>query len=334
MKQVPGLVAISIEEQMRLLFLELAGKSEAFKACRGHLGRSLAETFTYWIHRQDTVNSVLDEWSALIPPTRVMLSVLSRLRRDGYEHAYEELTKALSRPGYLFDGETVPVHETRPVTVVMLDPVRTWLMIRNAAGDHPEWTQREFSRVFPRFPALKKKYMRRKHPSLRMAYQDTYYDFVTSRFLAYIPKKTPRLYLKSDQYNDDVCSELPFLYLFDGKEQSEVMGLFARAVQSQIRCWKFNVPKNIENFQIGLHDELYQTTGEWSKKCPSLVSVNGTGDDTDYCYGLILPVGEHVNRIYYRQRWEMNGVGPRVYWNQYYHLGSGVVFVSRKDSAI
>ncbi len=334
MKQVPDAVKIDNEEQIRQLLLKLAGKSEAFKVCRGKLGRSLAETFTSWIHKQDTVNSVLDEWGALIPPTRVMLSVLSKLQRDGCEHAYEELTKALSRPGYLFDGETVPVHETRPVTVVMLDPVKTWLMIRNAAGDHPEWTSRDFSRVFPMFPGLKRKYMRRIHPSLSMAYQDTYRQAVTSRFLAYIPKGTPRLYLKYDQYKDGVCNELPFLYLFDGKEQSEVMGLFAREVQSQICCWKFNAPKIIESFQIGLHDSHYQATGEWSKKCPSLVSVNGPKDDTAYCYGLILPVGEHVNRTSYRQRWEKNGIDLRVYLNQYVHHGAGIVFTSRTDSTI
>lgn len=334
MKQVPDVTEVDDEEQMRQLFLELAGKSEAFKACRGKLGEPLTTMFESWIEEQDSVNNVLEQWGSLIPPTRVMLSVLSKLKRDGYEHAYEELSAALSRPGYLFDGETVPVHETRPVTVVMLDPVRTWLMIYNAAGDHPEWTTRRgFSKEFPMFPALKRKYMRRRFPALGKAYQETYHSAVTSRFLGYIPEGAQQLFLKPDQYTDGVCNELPFLYLFDGKEQSEVMGLFPREVQSQICCWKFNVPKIIGHFQIGLHDNHYQTRGEWSKKCPSLVSVNNNKTDPYDYYGLILPVGEHVNRIYYRQHWERD-TGNRVGITRYNEHGAGVVFNSRDSVAI
>lgn len=330
MKQVPDVTEVDDEEQMRQLFLELAGKNEAFKACRGKLGEPLTTMFESWIEEQDSVNNVLEQWGSLIPPTRVMLSVLSKLKRDGYEHAYEELSTALSSPGYLFDGETVPLHETRPVTVVMLDPVRTWLMIYNAAGDHPEWTCRGFTKMFPMFTALKRKYMRRRFPALGKAYQETYHSAVTSRFIEYIPKRTPQFFLKPDQYTDGVCNELPFLYLFDGNEQSEVMGLFPREVQSQICCWKFNAPKIIRNFQIGLHGNQYQTEGEWLKTCPSLVSVNGNKDDPDYYYGLILPVGEHVNRIYYRQRWVNEGMGHRIIINQYVEHGAGMVFHLRE----
>ena len=122
LSQVPDLETQIAELRQRLtghqIFARRRGKS-----------RILTALLEEMLKGRDSPSAALRAWDALLADGRVLLSLMAQLERDGRSTSVEELTEALRDPSFFFTGETVPIEQTTPLTVVMPDPERTLLMV-------------------------------------------------------------------------------------------------------------------------------------------------------------------------------------------------------------
>lgn len=306
MKQVPeGTPVIGAEEQLESLRQELMG-NQAFAACRGRLDQSFIG-FTDELIRDVTSPSVLlRRWDGFVGKARVMSNLLAKYQRDRWEVAFTELHKALVDKSHVILGETFPLEETEPVTILMLDPDRTMLMTRCIIEEewscldlHLRWrdwahsnhmgdsliTLTEISgagKLLKVFPTLKQHLRERQFQGARIgselenAYHDTVVNTFSKDVCNWLEEKCNRQGLAGNwQYNQDALAlhTQQYLYIFKG-EQSEVLGHFTREEQTRIGTWQFHAPKilnwGVVGVRIGIHPETLHPV--WQKRQPALTS--------------------------------------------------------------
>ncbi len=313
-------------QQMKLLLGELWSNRESLNACRGLLGLPQVEIFKKWIADEPSVSKVAEKWKSMTTHYRVMLYYLAKLKRDGDDKAFQQLEKALESPQYIMDMEEFPIEETRPVTVLMLQPEATWTMIWMMTSDyHCRWQWKHIRRHFPEFPKLRSKFNRSTTRNNRRGqeYVLAYREAITDQVDPIALEGAEDLFLESNQIQKEVPSKIPLAYLFDGLDASRVMARFNLEKGWGVAMWEFQIPKFLQAFKVGLHPE--NCHAQWRVAHPSLVSIRTESDFG----GLILPVEVNFNRIHYKAR------HARDHWNgQRPYRGdidAGYVFVSTAE---
>lgn len=301
MKQVPEEKnAPTREEQLKSLLGKLTGH-EIFKACRG----KLYDPFYAMIEKSENPSQFCSSWDELSPMMRVMGNLLSVYKRDGWTYAYDALRMALQSKCYLLPGETVPLEQTVPVTVLMPETKKTLTFIRWLLCAH--WgelddyldekdgiiKQRFFHplglthKLFDYFPTLedhsrkRRKQMDYEGWDLKEAYNDAVIkplDSIVRPLLESLNGKP--LYLGrsggTPQWNDHIeeVGHIPLAYFFYA-EAREVLKNFSRKQQKEMCTWSFNFPKietQAEHLpNIGLH--VQQEHQKWHKEFPMYASL-------------------------------------------------------------
>ncbi|MEI6237921.1 MAG: hypothetical protein WCP15_00105 [bacterium] len=291
MKQVPEDKKVNSEQQLKILRNKLMG-NQAFAFCRGKLGKQVVSVAADLIAETGTPTRFLSMWDEFFGKARVMTNLLAQFNRDGMNVAYEELLSALRTDTHFFPGETVPVEQTRPVTVLMLEPEKTvsflsWLLEEHwmSLRDYLYWKDQKpgffnkvpdkpsvlTERLYANFSKLEE--LARKHCSgyegreLSEAYRQEIIDTFPEGAL----KNGKVAELGRPQWNDHIehVGDIPFIYIFE-MEQFEVLKMFSREDQKRIATWQFNLPKVITHFVIGLHP--HKMHGCWKKSHPAFVS--------------------------------------------------------------
>lgn len=302
-KQVPENVP-SREEQLSSLRKELIGNS-AFSGCRGKWN---SDGLLDLVEKNDSPTQFCQKWDKFSGYFRIMGNLLAKYRRDGWQYAADALEKALRCSLNLLPGETIPLEMTEPVTIVMLDPERTlvllnWLLesdpvtlnsfIRELSGENPEmevdiWTRK----LFELFPSLVEKEHERirlnKYPGSELI--EAYSEHVLKKF----PKirTSSRLEFEHGQYSSHVefwNNTVAYAVL---ASQKEVLKMFSRDEQEMLATWSFNIPKDYLqvcinagefrstkiSFDVGFYSENEHEL--WKKEFPMMVSngfSNGLG---------------------------------------------------------
>ncbi|MDE1874625.1 MAG: hypothetical protein KGH68_00965 [Patescibacteria group bacterium] len=293
-------------DELEALVLKLAGNS-AFAMCRHNRDQRF-----YW-HLSDIIERMIrdsasptafcvafDEYFGAV---RVVGNILAQLRRDGRNRAYHEMLEALQKEDFLFTHESVPLESTTPVTVLMLEPARTLVMMKWMAeartaellafvGIQGRWQRLGWSvqsiteKLFGAFPTLEKR-TREGHAAgqdngqeLSAAYGDALAGLPNS-FEGALPFMTDRyrqLIETSETGGSSSMFIFPLAFLFIGRRQDEVLSMLDRGAQDRVATWQLHVPtlslrynSTFEYINIGFHPEAEH--GVWAKKLPSFTSA-------------------------------------------------------------
>ncbi|MBX4201027.1 hypothetical protein KW786_02765, partial [Candidatus Parcubacteria bacterium] len=308
-KHVPE---VSRDVQMAALRDSLLGH-QAFGRVRGSGYDQLHEVISRLLDEAESPSDFLrmfDQWTGDL---RVVGNKLAVLRRDGLADAEGELMSAFRDPAHVLTGETIPLHETVPVTILMLDPARTLAMIRwliaghwdNLNGQMVGEDDRDLTtKLFAAFPSLTEfTALRRKWGNyegwdlLAALYKD-----VAGRFP--IDREWRGLSPAHDIYNDHIelwgegsfqrdghRIEAPsnmFGFVIEA-EQSEVLARFDRQQQAELATWQLHLPKALVSVWTDVaRSRQYNKAGygsvrigfypemdhpRWCKDYPALTSV-------------------------------------------------------------
>jgi hypothetical protein len=286
-KQVPeGQTVASKEEQLAKLREKLMG-NQVFGRCRGKLGSALE--LVDHVENTNSPTEFLNTWDSAVADARVMGNLLATYKRDRWMHAFDALREALYNKAYFFPGETAPLHETSPITILMLDPERTMLMLEWIVKEHwmelnawldkkdgtrtdVTWLSERTMKLFEMFPTLERRCRDRRRynfyegSDLIFAHRDTVVDAFPQ--IRNIPMKARDFTF--GQWNDHIELEAQqFLFLYEG-DQGDLLANFSREEQERIGTWQFDVPKALRFFDIGLHPESEHE--RWQKEFPAFAS--------------------------------------------------------------
>ncbi|MDD5726877.1 MAG: hypothetical protein PHC53_05795 [Patescibacteria group bacterium] len=282
MKQVPENqevtkdVVPTREEQLASLREKLAGH-QAFGRLRGKLGDSTIYLLGKMIESAESPTSFCRDWDQFAADARVMGNMLAQFRRDGWSAAARALYGAL-KTDTLIEGETVPLHKTVPITILVLDPERTFSMLRwIRAGYYADLSAYHHRRdhvvqpelvsdLFEKFPSLRKhcdyfstKFEFYHGDALACAYRDDVRSGYADSLKPFQDKVT-RLIMVWESYRNDQLDvvNITFGYIFRA-EQSEVLSFFSREEQASLATWQCRLPKVLEErlnrVNVGLHPE-------------------------------------------------------------------------------
>lgn len=297
-KHVPEGVP-SAEEQVAHLMNKLAG-NKAFATCRGTV---TSNAILDLVANSNSPTECCNRWDAFSGNLRVVLNQLAKYQRDGWEYAHKELTMYLKVRQHLLPGETIPVEQTTPFVVIMLDPKRTlallhWLLEVNWI-ELNDWLRRKdghgdaeticvspiTNHLFAQFPTLEENTRERR---LQGDYEGwdltkSHLESVLSQFPEINKSNFLPLSLSPGQHNDHVeIWRHPFCFVTEG-HQRDILKSFSREKQGKIATWQLNIPTMLlssrsiheprsQQFQgeIGFHVEAEHS--KWKSKSPSLVS--------------------------------------------------------------
>ena len=296
---------INPKQQIEILLKILAGNT-AFKTCRGRLNTQLAGLIKHVLDTEESPSEFLTTWKQFSTSVPEMIRLLEQFRIDGFNTAYDELLKALEFPGYILPYEVIPEEETEPVSVVLLDPRRTMIMLKWIIEGHWMDLQNYVARidrgghsghglgelcesVFKSFPNLEESVRRRMAnnggcgPELCEEYRET----ILTTFSAGVMEKLGRAQakrLQSDQFSDRLLIDNQrFVYIVRAG-QSEVLWWFTKEELKHVAVWQIHLPKilsvNVKTF-VGIHPEAMH--GELRTVSPNLTSV-----DTSHGLGCII----------------------------------------------
>ncbi len=283
-KQVP-------EEEVRLLRKTLE-KHNVFRELRGKLGgECLARLINDLAETTASPTEWLARWDKLSSKVRVVGSLLARWKRDGHEAARGQLVQALMAIDHRLPYEdTAPVAKV-PLTLLMLDPVRTMAMIRWIVCDNwknlddyliNNYPPTELTReLFAQFPTLEEHALKRRKNcnyegwELCRAYHDTVVGHFTSDPARSLLSQRIDLCLECGQYHDRLEIDYLVLAYVVPAEQRDVISFFSRDEQDQIATWQLRVPETVNlkfSREFGFHPEPEHTS--WQHEYPDYCSVS------------------------------------------------------------
>lgn len=300
MKRVPEGKTVPVPgrlEQVRTLMEKLQGH-KAFARLRGKMGVYFPKLVDGLFQKSTSPTAFCREWDRVAADVRVVGDLLVKLRRDKLDDAAIELLSALHNPTYTFPGETIPIEETMPVTVLIIDFPRTLAMIKwiraahwmdlNAALDGEDCGKLTCD-LFKQFPSLPRySHERRRNGDyegwdLEAAYtkdalKDESQDVQGSFAMAI--RRYP-LQIANGTYNDHLevgqrsGTWIRFGYLLLG-EQDQVLRNVPRELQSNISTWFCRVParilgENPQHLYFGFHPE--QRHEEWQHEANAFSSI-------------------------------------------------------------
>ena len=288
----------SKSKQSDMLRQKLLG-NQAFASCRGKF-HNLTHLIVEEVARgAKSPSAILRMWDEEAGQRRVMANLLALLKRDRCDIAYKQLLAALEDGGYTFPGEMLPIEATEPVTLLMLAPERTLSMIRWFLECH--WCEQDWfvlrkqgrrdsqgrlyrtsvvtRKMFESFPMLEALSCDRmgtgRYPG--QEFHAAYRQTVLETFPGEVVEKLRDSYcgLAWDQWHDHIedVSSLPFAYLIRG-EQSKVLGMFSREDQKRVATWRFNVPRAMRPYKVGLHPEGFKSA--WLRENPAYRSLGAS----------------------------------------------------------
>ena len=301
------------EDEIQFLHNKLTGNA-AFGRLRGALPPNELGVLGTILKDSVSPTDFCRRWDQFCSDARVMGNLLACLKRDGKLGALAELSQALRDITYRLPGETIPIHETEPVTIVIFDFPRTLTMIRWIRCAHwmdlnnyleevdksidgideshlEEQDQILTHEMFEAFPNLLKHSRERRQ---RRDYEGgdlvkSYNDHVLNDFdhqqLQEIGKP---LTLAHQTYNDHlelyegIGRMVRFGYICHG-DQATVLSSFGRELQKRITTWTVKMPKAITNKQfsnlfVGFHPEAVHN--DWQTNSTQTASIgcsNGYG---------------------------------------------------------
>lgn len=267
MKTLPeaGKKPLGAEEQLRMLLKKLAGH-KVFGRCRGvfeHL--PIEDILEVDSDVPPSPSAIQKAFSKLVSDRKVMLTMLAQLKRDGYSVAFEELYRALCEEDRIITSETVPVEQTEPGVLVMIDPKHVFLTLRwmytTSQRDAYNWVTHGIihpnrtpcgslsSRFFGAFPYLIHRasgYM--SEPTPKSPFELILFDRIEwmRRELSsgLVGGSGNLLPMKVDPGKTDTWRVNPTVAFFvRGKDQAEVLSCFEREEQDHIATWRFDYPK-------------------------------------------------------------------------------------------
>jgi len=299
-KQVPEeKKRLSEEEQLAKLREELAG-NKAFGRQRGWWSKSLSEKFMEMIETTGSPTQAIKRFDAFSADARVMVQKLARLKRDQEKASFGTMKEALQFPERIISGETFPLEQTRPITLVMFDFERTFFVTeatKSSRWQAPYWARmgndnslsvaNEFVPLFPYWrddaagdfaiSVLAKIFWDQLRRELHLDKKVV----VLTRFFEFWPEPVVKdgvafdfgarwLWLK---FLDGcgVMQRLPIAAWYEGRPDV-FLRLFTREEQRLIHTWSFDCPRVIEPEAFAFHDEGDHI--KWRKEEPALMSLN------------------------------------------------------------
>ncbi|MES2087994.1 MAG: hypothetical protein V4467_03320 [Patescibacteria group bacterium] len=294
--------AIPCSDEQRAWLVSKLATSKAFRVCRGQFDRSPVD-FIDDIRREFpglTKSQFSAKLHARLGAVRIMAELYNSLMEKYWNVAADDLRNALLNRSYFLVGETVPIHETTPMTLVVFDPEKTfamlhWLfvnsivelgsfagvsMYRHQAVLELSEPTRKLGALFPSLCA-DCKHQQRQGDDLTAALWVVHAREVLNLFN--IPKSAMSLAIHHE-YHMPMLREAggsnfgfwhPFAFLFVGKEQGEVLEGYSRLQQGKIASWQFRIPAVYRNwtptkFEFGFHPEVQHEL--WERKFPAFVS--------------------------------------------------------------
>jgi hypothetical protein len=324
-ERVPEGARATEEVQIKLLVEKLIGH-DLFRKHRGKMGK-LVDVLENLIGTSDSPTELLRRYDELTSAGRVFATMLGQLARDGCSYAVSELLATLRDETRLFWGEEMPLEDTEPITLVLVDPVRSLAFAGLFTRKHQQlfgWgisddeLDPEFVRVREMFPVLRGlrfgMLTQDKWSCVAHAYSCLLYD--NKAVLRELdPEHTStRLRLENVPTGGAFLNEgIDFARLVRGADQRAVLSRFNRAEQDQIATWQFSLPRRwlearYTSIYVGLHPENEHE--RWKRKFPMFVSggiQNGYG-------ALVIPeitlhahnARDHAVREY-RERSDLDG---------------------------
>ena len=297
------------DEQLRILREMLIG-NKAFGAMRAGRFNTSASRI---LGDSETPSSFCDLWDKHHAHARVMGNMLAKFKRDGWNDAYNELKQALGE-AYVIEGETIPLEETTPVTVFMVEAELTIKLIRfcletdwRSVKKDPDIVRKNpvFEELCAAIPGMRKNF---EHwVSLQFGsygnlnpfyhYRDVFLkDFgeqsARARDLVNLSFwQVSRWCGAHKQLNSELWMGVPCGFLAVGKTQADILGGWSREEQSKVATWRLDIPSVMiadvrgcslpSTFDIGFHPESEHE--RWRKQWPTLVS-----DGFQLGYGIVL----------------------------------------------
>lgn len=300
---VPG-VDTGASNELETLVRKLIGHG-AFERCRDSLQYSVIDTIERAIRDSTGRTDAQARLYAVLADVYVMGSMLAGLKFNNQQRAYKELRKALMSRNFFLTGETVPLGQTVPVTILMLEPAKTFILLQWMAEARTAElyahlgipfrrmeeapVQEVTRRLFAEFPMLENR-VRQGHEAkqdcgteLEIAFKETIAGLPDS-FPGSLPLITSEMERLLDTNATGGCGSMftfPVAWMFPGKEQSEILGLFDRKDQERVTTWQLHVPLmtfqfngTFEYVKIGMHPESEHA--QWARRMPPFVSKGVT----------------------------------------------------------
>jgi len=282
MKRVP-------EEQVAALRAKVENLS-AFQDSRGKWGKPLRAIVAECVATSDNPTQCLAMVEKLCSRLKVVADKASQLKNAGHEKAVEELFDALSCFYKRLPWEATAPCPKIPVTLLMLDPVRTlslfqWLVLGQPHDLKDHFVGRPTAlttAMFTHFPEmLRINEILEERGEVWGALAEIYRQVLEVKF-------TQSLVACAKNFQKRMCaytigwrqysSELDFTQMrpcrvFYGVTQKDVLCCFSREDQKKIATWEFNAPDVVFDdhfgschFSIGLHPETEHA--QWKKEYP------------------------------------------------------------------
>lgn len=306
-KQVPE----NTNNQVTELQEKLRGH-QIFGELRGNAG-SLVGSIDRALDQSATPTEFCTNWDSLSAQLRVIGNLMATLKRDGKSEALEALRESLVDPLYVFQGETIPLEKTSPVTLVMFDPKRTLAMLRWILECHwqnlddylkgeeffSERHKVQTIELFKLFPSLEAASRMRSQCGDYEGWELAYAYQVDVLQKIKLPTGFVPMTIPYGQYNDHfefsdshhaltkkVNEDGPvvkclhhFAFLVKA-DQKDVLSHFTREEQENIATWQFRVhPESVEHqCEVGLHLETEHEEWQGRKRTYASLGVsNGFG---------------------------------------------------------
>ncbi|MBL7022255.1 hypothetical protein ISR92_03000 [Patescibacteria group bacterium] len=262
-----------------------------------------------------------NDWDITSTDIRVIGNMIAQCKRDGQDIIADVMSKALLDRAYQLPGETIPVEETQPITIVVLDFEKTLEMIKwircahwmslNNYLDEPTLIRRDIDmkltdRLFNTFPSLYEHALRRKSqggyegPELVSAFRDDVLD----KFHNNVTSKGGQLGIKFDTYNSHLeINSLVLARIFLG-DQAQVLSKFTRQEQELITTWTVNTPSvlveesGLNTLMFGFHPEKTHQIWSDSNNCYSSLGCSNDYGVTIFNKRYSDPFNDHTLRVH------------------------------------
>jgi hypothetical protein len=296
-------------DELEALVMQLAGHN-AFALCRGEMQLDLIYIIENIIRRSPNREGAKKKLREFFGAALIMGNKLAQLHFSGQKKAYSELEGALTRDHFVFTYESVPLDKTRPVTILMLEPEKTIVLLRwMAEGRTAELNRfvgfdplshfknyevqevtRELFKVFPSLESHVKESLRTDRDNgseLALIFKEAIVGLPDSfpGSLPLISDNMEYLLHTTEHGGSGSIFTFPIAWMFPGKDQAQVLAMFSRDDQKRVATWQIDVPEislkhngGFRDIKIGVHPEHEHRI--WEKKAPAFTSKglsNGHG---------------------------------------------------------
>lgn len=279
-EQLPEGATVLESDQIEELKQELTG-NVLFRKCRGKMG-ALVDVLEKLLEASNNPSELLGRYDELVAAGRVFASTLGKLKRERRLLAAKELLRALKDDSHFFWGEEIPLEETEPFTLVVVDPEKVFAFARvchqlaahKLVGVSPDTCPYfELQELFRAWPKLAREMIAPWSGGDDVWWADvcaeyihglSLHDSIIRKFNEPPPSGVSHivpLHLRNMKLNQPRMSKEPEIgYLVRGTDQATVLSWFSRAEQLTLTTWQLSLPRvwsenGFCNIHLGLHPE-------------------------------------------------------------------------------